>query len=1700
MADEEIERSEETPDERPSRRYVTRRRVLTVTAALAIAAILIAVISVVLYESGTFDNYLRARFRDRMAEMGLVFDADVFRVRVAPLSLELRNATFTDRLSGEKLFFIREAHLSMSVKDLYSLELRRDISIDTTDIAGAEVWVRFDENGHTNWSNLKFVEEEPGARVNFRYESIKFALTDSVIHFGDLSRRISGNANNLVFNLSPDVAVPAGEAAARRYRFEVAATDSDFAYEDRSVEDIDVRAEGVADDTGAEISCLELQTPIGTSSLTGRLTDWDDPRYEFDIQSSVDLTQASSVFSPETALAGVGNFRGTVSGHGEEYRIQGEVDSEALRAEGVYLKALNVNATLAGINNSYEANGRAIAEMLTFDEFRVDFLKLTGNVRGTGTDFRWIGDLQAAAASAGAVSIGELFLADAVAEYRDREFRASAGSGRAATFTAGAVQLGGLAARDLRASFSGETVDLQAPTAEARLLRSKDYSLGNLTGRNLRVKRRGSETTVDIDGLRSGNGTIKDSRLRDVTADRFTLTDRPASTSITTENLRAGRVDIDGTRVEGLEAPTVELETAPGAAPVLVYADRMRVAKVDTGSAVLGSLNIGGVRLTIRQGTVDARSDDIDAGTVALARTSSLPNGGTLESVKIMQPVYILEPSGRYRATADMSIGGGAIGSVSLGEARAKVDVNSDRAAINDIVASVMNGTFKGNAAIGFNSRSQSVVRGDFAGLDLSKLIAVGGGKLMPFEGQTTGRVDLTFAGSDLGTASGTVNAEITAAPGNEDRIPVNGEVRLTATGGRFDVGVADLHTDKSRLSATGSFSLHDADSDLDLTLRSRDAGEIDRLVRVLGVSPELEHQLDTLQVQVAGNLNFDGKLTGNIFKPDVTGSAALDSIALRGRPLGSVTTEIASTPAALKLRNGKLTQPDGGNATFEITVPYGETDQTSVYATLTNVNAGNLLAALPVELPERIRDLDGQTSGIVDISGLPNAAAGSIDLAAARGTIAGHAFDNLSVKAVFRKTAVDLERAEMQIGAGRFSAKGRYDRLTTDFNFDLTGQAVPAALLLALLPRNESIPPITGDVDLTAKASGAYERTSSYSVNFSGGSPNVIVGDSTLGQVTFKGETAGQVLTADLTAILDGRPQVIHATLNFGNENLPLSASTTFDHSPIAPFLAFVPQLKGVPITGTGTGRVEFAGNLSALDATGKRVVSAAGLSGTAEFTQLALQVGDTPLSAAETVLIRFNPREVVFEKARFAGGGSNMTIAGTKALTPDGVNNLSITGRVNLNLLNLASRDIFFAGFADTEIRLLGTNSTARLSGTANVVNGSVATFVGSDRFTVDRLKARIIFTTNQVEVEEATGYLGGGRFTASGGGILSGLSVQAFRFSLDGENVTVPLPRDFLTTGDAQLEITARREGAANSLQLTIGGRVQAKRSLYNKDIDLANVVGVRREPILSTSGGLIAPPRFDIVIEGRDALVVKNNIADLTASVSLVLTGDANDPRITGRITATGGTIFFRKDRYELQRGVLEFPPETAIEPVVNLQAETEIAGYQIFVTLSGPLRDTELMTATVRSSPALPQADVVSLITTGSLSNTTAGIPTFAQSGINTAAEILTDVIINAPARKATDKLFGLNVFEIDPIISGQQLNPQARLTVGRQINNNLRVTYATNLSQDQNQVIAFEYRVSNKLSFVAQYEQRPLSNVTRNRDVFSFEVRFRKRF
>jgi translocation and assembly module TamB len=1700
---EEIEQQKNAPEEVSPvarRRFFTPRNLGISVAALGLLVLLLAVSTVVVYRYGYFDTYVKGQFVAKMNDIGIVFDADVFRVTVAPLQLELKNATFNDKLTGEKLFFIRDARLGLTIQDLYAWQLSRDIKIDTTDIVGAEVWVKFDENGKSNFANLNIVEER--GRVNFLYTSTVFSLKEGTIHFGNVTRKITADAKNVAFFLEPENAAVPDEQ--KRYKFDFTSTDSNFKYDESVVQPIDIRAKGIADGKGAEVTELKLTSPIGESNLSGTITDWEEPKYDLNINSTVDLTQTSNIFPLGTTIRGVGNFTGKVTGGGEKYRIEGEIQSDALAATNIRLKALKANAAIDFEDSFYNANGKAIAELLTFEDFQIDFPQLVGNVRGTGTDFRWVGELQAAAAKTPAGTIAGLFISDAVAEYKDSQLNGNFGTVRAQKFSSEDIEIQSLLANNLKISNADGTTTATTSQARAETFKTNKLDFKGVTASNLKIKDVPARTDFQADRLQAQTGTLGDAKLKNITANSATVGNEKGTTTFTAKDFRAGQVDANGVSLGEVSATNLDVRDVP--TETVVASKNLKLAKVETDAAVLGSLNIAGVRLTIRQGRIEATSGDINAGNVALTN-KAVDGGGNLENVVIYKPVFVLEPSGRYRASADMSLGGGVLGSVKLGAARASVVAENEQIALNNLAADVMDGKVNGNAVIALNNRRRSVVNAEFSNLDLSKLLALQGGRVVPIEGKTTGNANLTFAGTNFKTASGSLTADFAANAGTAERglVPVNGRLGLRATNGLFDIDYANLNTEKSRLNATGSFDLNGYNSNLNLALNSTDAAEIERIVEVLNVAPELDRQLDEYKASFGGNLTFNGTLTGNLNDPTIDGRAAVDSLILRGRDVGSLATNIFVSPDMIELRDGRLQERGGGNLAFNVSIPDEGTNNVSVQATLNNINTGNLFAALPVDfIPEQVRDLQAQTSGTINISGIPNNLQGEANITSGGGTIRGEKFDGFTAKATFAGTLVNVENFNVRFGEGSLQARGTYTTDTKTFNFDVKGENLEFARVRPFIPNNEALTDLNGVVDLTAKAAGTTTDTRTFDINFSGAGRNVFVNGNQVGAVTFVGKTENQQLNANLTVNFENQPQTIAASVNFADENLPFRAETVFNNTELAPYIALVrPTTEGdVSITGRANGRVFVEGNLYGTKADGTRGFTTDNLSGAANFDQLALQIGETPLVASEPVSVRFNSKEVVIDSARFSGGGSNVIVAGTKALTPDGINNLTVDGTINLSVFNALSKNTFFAGLATVAVRLTGVNKDSRLNGTADLQNAQVAAFIGSDRLTLDRIRGRILFTSDQAQIERLTGFLSGGRVTANGGATLKGLDLQSFRFEVTGRNFTAPVPPDFITTGDADVEISGvRRNGILETL---IAGTIIAKRSIYTEDIDLADFISGRREGSLSSgssgSASFFGVPKLDLRIEGRDALVVRNNLADLTASASLRVTGDTEYPQISGRITANSGTIFFRKERYEVQRGTLEFPPNTSIEPFINLQAEAEIRGYQVIVSLVGELTNTDTLNATVRSSPALPQADVISLITTGNLANTDTGIPTLAQSGINTAAEILTDELINNPLSKATDKLFGLNRFEIDPIISGQRLNPSARLTVGRQINRNLLVTYSTNLSEDQNQVLALEYRVSNRLSFVAQYEQRSLSNVTQRNNNFSFEIRLRKRF
>ena len=182
------------------------------------------------------------------------------------------------------------------------LNLQRNINLKDLKIHGFEAWVTFDEQGRQLSHNLRIPPPEPNKRILFAYSTATVEIKNGVIHYGDARHEISGTARNLEATGQPDD--PNAPAESWMNTVTMNLTDSNFIYDGRPINDIDIHARGRVDQTRAEIHEIVLRSPVAEARLQGTMDDWRALRYQLQITSSVDLTQISETFRPGMTLRG----------------------------------------------------------------------------------------------------------------------------------------------------------------------------------------------------------------------------------------------------------------------------------------------------------------------------------------------------------------------------------------------------------------------------------------------------------------------------------------------------------------------------------------------------------------------------------------------------------------------------------------------------------------------------------------------------------------------------------------------------------------------------------------------------------------------------------------------------------------------------------------------------------------------------------------------------------------------------------------------------------------------------------------------------------------------------------------------------------------------------------------------------------------------------------------------------------------------------------------------------------------------------------------------------------------------------------------------------------------------------------------------------------------------------------------------------
>ncbi len=326
------------------------------TAIVAVvAAVALVFIIFVLYRTGQIDRYVAGQIVSTLAKYNVRAEIGSFSTRLGPREVEVNDLKLYNSETGAPIGNIGRIVATVRIEDLWSLKLTRDVNLEKLVIDRPEIWVNYDAEGRSNFSGLKVPPPEPNSRILFAYSTAHVTVNDAVVHYDDRRYDISGEARNVRATVRPDD--PNAPAESRMNVIEFASTGSTFKLNGREVNPIDIKLSARANQVRADVGELVLKSPVAEARLTGTLDDWRRLSYHMDVRADVDLTQTSDVLRLETAMRGAGRFEGKVEGEGDKYKVEGQIVSDALAADNVRLKALQVNATRVGAGERLRGEG-----------------------------------------------------------------------------------------------------------------------------------------------------------------------------------------------------------------------------------------------------------------------------------------------------------------------------------------------------------------------------------------------------------------------------------------------------------------------------------------------------------------------------------------------------------------------------------------------------------------------------------------------------------------------------------------------------------------------------------------------------------------------------------------------------------------------------------------------------------------------------------------------------------------------------------------------------------------------------------------------------------------------------------------------------------------------------------------------------------------------------------------------------------------------------------------------------------------------------------------------------------------------------------------------------------------------------------------------------------------------------------------------
>lgn len=304
---------------------------------------------------------------------------------------------------------------------------------------------------------------------------------------------------------------------------------------------------------------------------------------------------------------------------------------------------------------------------------------------------------------------------------------------------------------------------------------------------------------------------------------------------------------------------------------------------------------------------------------------------------------------------------------------------------------------------------------------------------------------------------------------------------------------------------------------------------------------------------------------------------------------------------------------------------------------------------------------------------------------------------------------------------------------------------------------------------------------------------------------------------------------------------------------------------------------------------------------------------------------------------------------------------------------LWRLAAVEAFdFAGPVRIVARATGTLAQPRIAGTLATDDLTVQSALTGTRVT--GVSARGRFAGSRLELVRFAGSTAGGG-TVSGSGTVDLARMSANRGPTLDLRAAVKNAR-LLDANGLAATITGPLRIVSNGLGGTIAGRVTVDRARWAlgnaaEDVALPRIAtreingedGRARTQVSSRD----AAWRYLVNATAPGRVEVDGLGLDSEWGIDVALRGTVDDPRIGGSARLVRGDYTFAGTRFELTRGRIQFDLNEAINPRLDVLAETSKNGTNVDIAITGNAQSPSIAFS---SDPALPEEEILSRLLFG----------------------------------------------------------------------------------------------------------------------------------